>query len=445
MKAARWTLITALLLGLAAFAVACGADPTPTPVPTATPTPVPAPTATPVPGATAMPAPEPTATPTPDAMAAFKEEWDALIAAAQQEGELVFIGAWGDYRPAILHFGEMYGINIVEGPASGRQSAERLLAERQRGVYAADSYNRGGGTFRRLGDAGTWEAYADIEELLIHPDALDVSKQRFGQFFWALPEDYTDADGKSGMTGLRWQFQVTEVSPIAYNTTTVSQETLDSIQSYRDLLRPEIVERTVMDNFFIAASTGRRVRMWRIMGPEFLEQLLTAYSAAGNLLQEGDRRLVDGMAQGKWDMSISSSGSVDDVIDAGLPWAYLVPDERLLEGGLLPDIAGGGARMVGVPTNPANPNAAKLFHNWLLTQEGQTAIHTMYDGDFSNPSLRNDVPQGQIRDRVWDNIGMSGGIEEIGQPLAPGVEYQQDLDDSLQFGHDLMEKLGITF
>ena len=120
-------------------------------------------------------------------------------------------------------------------------------------MYAADSYNRGGGTFRRLGDAGTWEAYADIEELLIHPDALDVSKQRFGEFYWALPDGYTDADGKSGMTGLRWQFQVTEVSPVAYNTTTVSQETLDSIQSYRDLLRPEIVERTVMDNFFIAS------------------------------------------------------------------------------------------------------------------------------------------------------------------------------------------------
>ena len=110
MKIARWSLITALLSGLAAFAVACGADPTPTPVPTPTPTPVPEPTATPVPGATAMPAPEPTATPTPDAMAAFKEEWDALIAAAKQEGELVFIGAW--QRLPTRHTplrGEMYG------------------------------------------------------------------------------------------------------------------------------------------------------------------------------------------------------------------------------------------------------------------------------------------------------------------------------------------------
>ena len=224
---------------------------------------------------------DPTATPTPDPMVAFQAEWDALVAAAKDEGELVFIGAWGDYRPAILHFGETYGINIVEGPASGRQSAERLLAERQRGVFAADAYNRGGGTFARLAEAGTWEAYSNVEELLIHPDALDVSKQRFGKFYWTIPEGYTDADGKSGATGLRWQFQVTEVAPIAYNTTAVSQEMLDSIQSYRDMLRPEIVERTVMDNFFIAASTGRRVRMWRIMGPEFLEQLFTAYSEAG--------------------------------------------------------------------------------------------------------------------------------------------------------------------
>ena len=36
-------------------------------------------------------------------------------------------------------------------------------------------------------------------------------------------------------------------------------------------------------------------------------------------------------------------------------------------------------------------------------------------------------------------------MEEIGQPLAPGQEYQDDLDESLEFGQQLMERLGITF
>jgi ABC-type Fe3+ transport system substrate-binding protein len=296
-----------------------------------------------------------------------------------------------------------------------------------------------------MSTAGVWAAYEDIGELLFHPDALDVTKQRFDRFFWAIPEGYTDLNGKTGATGLRWQLQVTEVIPVAYNSQTVSQETLDSIQSYRDFLRPEIVERTVMDNIFIAASTGRRVRMWRVMGPEFMEELFTAYHEGGNLLQEGERRLVDGMAQGKWDLAITASGSVDDVIDAGIPWAFLVPDERTLEGGLLPDIGGGGARIEGTIVKAPHPNATKLWHNWLFTQEGQTAMQTLYeDDDYNRPSLRNDIPQGKIVERVWSRTGMSKGFE-MGEPLEPGLAYQEDLQASLEFGQQLMERLGIAF
>ena len=78
------TLLTGvfILLGLAA---ACASDPTPTPIPaatTSTPTPLPA-------GATPLP------TPTPDT---FPDEWAALIAAAQEEGEIVL--ALGDLHAA---------------------------------------------------------------------------------------------------------------------------------------------------------------------------------------------------------------------------------------------------------------------------------------------------------------------------------------------------------
>ena len=40
-----------------------------------------------------------------------------------------------------------------------------------------------------------------------------------------------------------------------------------------------------------------------------------------------------------------------------------------------------------------HPNAAKLFLNWWLTQEGQTAYNTLTDGN-PPPSLRVDVPVG---------------------------------------------------
>ena len=40
--------------------------------------------------------------------------------------------------------------------------------------------------------------------------------------------------------------------------------------------------------------------------------------------------------------------------------------------------------------NRPNPNAAKLFVNWLLTKEGQTIMHTLSEG-VPDQSLRTDV------------------------------------------------------
>ena len=41
-----------------------------------------------------------------------------------------------------------------------------------------------------------------------------------------------------------------------------------------------------------------------------------------------------------------------------------------------------------------HPNAAKLFANWWLTKEGQTAHNTLSDGE-PPASLRDDVPPGK--------------------------------------------------
>ena len=41
-------------------------------------------------------------------------------------------------------------------------------------------------------------------------------------------------------------------------------------------------------------------------------------------------------------------------------------------------------------SNRPNPNAAKLWVNWFLSKEGQTAMHTLAEQD-PNPTLRTDV------------------------------------------------------
>ena len=87
---------TGVLLGLvgmlALLVAACGGeDPTATPVP-------------------------PQATSTLDAAAIFQAEWDALIAAAQEEGELTMVlggSAGRNFRPIAQAFGERFGIEVT--------------------------------------------------------------------------------------------------------------------------------------------------------------------------------------------------------------------------------------------------------------------------------------------------------------------------------------------
>ena len=113
---------------MAMVLTACGADPTATP--TATPT----------------AAPPSQATPTPDAAAVFQAEWDALIAAAQEEGELTmaFGGAAGRmYRGITQFFGEKFGITPVVSTGSGSAQVNRVLAERTAGRFLVDSIYAG--------------------------------------------------------------------------------------------------------------------------------------------------------------------------------------------------------------------------------------------------------------------------------------------------------------
>ena len=148
------------------------------PAPVATPT-----TAPGVPTPTPQPA---TATPTVDPMVAFQTEWDALLAAAQEEGEVVtFIaGSLGrsDLKDLLPRFEEKYGIEVIFSTGSSRQNADKVLAERAANTYTLDVWMGGSGTaVTRLIPAN---ALRPIEPLLIHPEILDKSNWLDDRWVW---------------------------------------------------------------------------------------------------------------------------------------------------------------------------------------------------------------------------------------------------------------------
>jgi iron(III) transport system substrate-binding protein len=418
------TLLTGvfILLGLAA---ACASDPTPTPIPaatTSTPTPLPA-------GATPLP------TPTPDT---FPDEWAALIAAAQEEGEIVLALGGSDSRTgrfAFKAFENEFGIKVIASSGSGADNANRILAERSQGVYTVDISTVSGGSMERLREAG---AFTPVEPLLIHPEVLDHS-----QGWWFTETLWSDSEKKYVIADA---LTIGDIGSVWYNTDNVTQEEVDSINTYQDLLRPEFKGRMVMRAMNNPGGKSVIARLWLTpdLGPDFLTAIHrdTDMALVG---PEDDKQMAEGVANGKWDIGVFGGGRDFAALQAlQLP----VKDMTLTKtiGSLSSELSGG----VGVMDRAPHPNAAKLFVNWWYSRAGQTADieSTSSFGPLTAASVRSDVTMGTFPSRLKEtlrNVPAWSAEGTLGDHL---VEFQQNEEwfkvrlDSEIFFNNLYKELG---
>lgn len=368
------SIVSALLLS------ACGSD-----EPTATPTSMP--TATPPPAA------GPTATPT-SGPPAWEAEWEALIEAAKAEGDLIVnAGRSGprDLKGVFDAFTAEFGIEASVGRGSGREGANRMLAEREAGVYQMDIIITGLGTLRdRLLPSG---AMAPVKELLFHPDVIDQSLWRDGKHRYVDPEQryffvFSASAGSSG---------------IHYNTDLVDPA---EITSRWDLLDPKWDGKIISTHptQFAGLEAGRAWMYYNPdLGPDFLRQI---YASGHLTLVTTDRELVDGLAAGAFHLAFEAGPAgreITAIAALGLPVASL--DKEMTEGGR---IGVGGTGTLAVVNRAANPNAQKLFSNWLLTQATMDLLNrTLADrqslrADVSNEPINPEdrLPDGPVE--IWD-------------------------------------------
>jgi hypothetical protein len=99
------------------------------------------------------------------------------------------------------------------------------------------------------------------------------------------------------------------------------------------------------------------------------------------------RQMTDWLAAGKYSLCIrcNAGSEVGKAMQQKLPIGYL-DTEDWKEGGR-PSAAGG---TLGLPTRAPHPNAAKVFINWFLSREGQTALQKFGRPDAHN-SRRIDI------------------------------------------------------
>ena len=432
------------VLGL--LATACGSEPTVTPRPTPTaapsveaaptptlrpgvPTPTPFPTPTLRPGQTPVLGPTPTSppglgptatpAPTPTVDASFPAEWDRLIAAAQEEGEVVIIAggsASTDMRHHLNFFREKFGIKVVVGRGSGTDQANRLLAERGNGRYTADIAHIGptSGNVRLVPNG----AYDPIKPLLIHPEVVDESLWLNNKHHY-LDVDQDKIFAWNGVAG------VTRF-PSWYNTEEVADADLP--RNADDILNGRWKSVLAMQPPVTGGAGGSYFTLYvhPDFGPEFVERFIRETDI---FFTTDALSMLNGLVNGKFHGIYGGTGAQDpeELEDKGLPIAQPPYDVTSVKT-IAPT---GSANNVAVLNRRPNPNAAQLYVNWLLSREGQTVWMDDPEED-QNPSLRtDDIPFGTTDPDERRKPGVTYLI------IVAEPEILAKRDEALQFASDL--------
>ncbi len=399
----RWSIRplagAALLLGLGTLA-ACGSE-----EPTATP-------ASPDPGAAA------------DAPMGFAAEWEALIEAAKDEGRLVMAGGGSSVhvRKFYEHFGDLFRIRTVVSGGSGRDQANRMLAEQRAGRYEVDLVHAGFTTIKdRLGP----RALEFFPPWLMHPEVTDESLWFEGKHKYADPETQTGFVYEGHAAS-----QTTEGAGMGlfYNTNLVTQEEIEALHNPWDLLqdkwRGEFVSH---DPSLGGGGTGDLIDAWRT--PSLGQEWLTAYWIGMEPFITDDVNIVQStLAKGRfhWGFSTGANDELRELMRLGAPISDQFP-RRLM---FFDELQGGGTRgSFAIGINPPHANATKLYINWFLSREGQTYM------------------QARLRDEARPERGAMVSLRDDDIPVGltlperrrqPGITYQWEPDlnpelDNLRF------------
>jgi iron(III) transport system substrate-binding protein len=305
----------------------------------------------------------------------------ALIEAAKKEGKLAF------YTAMDLQFAQQLAKAFETKFPGIAVRVERSGAER---------------IFTRIGQE--YGANINAVDVVNTADAAHcIVWKRNGWLAPYLPEDvakhfnkqYYDADGLDATTRIL-------VSPIAYNTNLVKKE--EAPKSFADLLDPKWAGKLVKGHpAYSGTIMNATFQIARDLGWSYFEKL------AGQRVMQVQSATDTPKKISLGERAVMVDGAGYLVIrnkEAGEPVEIVYPEEGT------PLAAGPSAVFKAAP----NPNAARLFQNWMHSREGQQMIvdvarqYSAHGQTVEKPGVR---PLAQIKLMKEDPEGVEKGAEEI--------------------------------
>jgi iron(III) transport system substrate-binding protein len=306
----------------------------------------------------------------------WQAQWDSTLAAAKREGKVVVAGVAGeDMRRALTEsFERKYGIEVEYQGSSGSEIPPRVEKERAAGIYAWDAFVAGTTTLvHGLKPLG---ALDPIEPALILPEVTEPQGWRNGQ----VP--YFDKDR------LGASLTLVNRQSLFINTDLAKPE---EFTSWRALLDPKWKGRIVVGRDPRISGYSQAVfqhfYMHPELGPDFIRELLKQ-----DLEVLRDLRLAaQWLGQGKHPICICNYVEANRLIEARLP-VQAVDPRQMKEGAHVTSSNGN----IALANRAPHPNAARIYVNWVLSQEGGT-LFSRASGD---PSQRLDVPIDHVQ--AWE-------------------------------------------
>src|SRR5579883_738080 len=307
-------------------------------------------------------------------IASASSNWNDVIAAAKKEGKVSFIGPQGDQMRDALAAGfqKAYpGVEVDLQQLAGDQTGPKVLTPMAAGQHPFDFAITGSATaIRSLKPANV---LVPIKDWLVGPNDSDPSQWLNNKF------TFDDKEGTYNMV-----FSAYVKAPWVVNGDKVDPA---EFKSNKDLLDPKWKDKIVFRNPRAAGGGLSVVTYWWAtpsLGKDFNKQ----FGTQNPVIENDDRQVLDDTSRGKYLIAIGASDVLTtEFMKRGLPLKY-VPSSQLSE---VADITSGNGTMV-IFKQPPHPNALKLYLDYFLSKEGQTA----WTNASGIASYRKDVPHDNV-------------------------------------------------